>query len=96
MTEANPTRPSLAWKMGLLMPLAAAFVLLAISWRQTELNARLQLTTLGNLLVAVAIAAQGLYWTLARKSMAIGLTALIVGCVLFGFGLHTVLRAFGL
>lgn len=96
MSEANPTRPSVAWRIGLLTPLAVALVLVAISWQQTDLNARLRWMTLGNLFVAVGIAAQGLYWIVARKSLAIGLGALMVGCVVFGFGLHTVLRVFGL
>jgi hypothetical protein len=64
--------------------------------RQTDLHAEVRLTTIGNLMVSVGIAMQGVYWLIARKSLGAGITILVFGSVLFGFGLHTLLRVFGL
>ena len=89
-------RAGLGWRLALLIPMAVAFALLLIARRQTDLQVEVRLTTLGNLSVSAGITMQGLYWILTKKSLAIGIMALMVGSIVFGFGLHTLLRVFGL
>ena len=89
-------RASLGWRFALLIPMAVALALLLMARRHTDLQAEVRLTTLGNLSVSAGITMQGLYWILAKKSLGIGIMALMVGCTVFGFGLHTLLRVFGL
>lgn len=96
MKEPSTARVALRWKVALLSPMAVALVTLVAASRQSQLQDEIRLTTLGNLFVAGGIAAQGLYYLLARKSLAMGVTALMVGSALFGFGLHTLLRVLGL
>ncbi len=96
MENTSRQRPSWSWMLALLSPMALALALLAASSQQNDLHDKILLTTIGNLMVAVGIAMQGVYWLVARKSLAIGITALVVGSVLFGFGLHTLLRVLGL
>ncbi len=96
MENTSPIRASLPWKFTLLSPMAVALALLVTATRQTNLHDEIELTTIGNLMVAVGIAAQGIYWLIARKSIGVGITALVIGSVLFGFGLHTLLRVLGL
>jgi hypothetical protein len=96
MENTSTQRASLPWKFALLSPMAVALALLLTASRQANLHDEVRLTTIGNLMVAVGIAAQGFYWLIARKSQAIGISALVAGSVLFGFGLHTLLRVLGL
>lgn len=96
MENTSTQRPSLPWKLALLSPMAVALALLVASSRQSDLHNEIRLTTIGNLMVAVGIAMQGVYWLVARKSLAVGITALVVGSVLFGFGVNTLLRVLGL
>lgn len=96
MEPTASTRASLGWKLALLLPMAVALGLLLMARQQTDLHAENRLTILGNLSVSAGITLQGLYWILARKSLAVGIPALMVGCIVLGFGLHTLLRAFGL
>lgn len=96
MEKAKTTHASPAWALALLSPMAVALVLLLTASRQPNLHDEVRLTTIGNLLVAVGLAMQGLYWLIARKSLAIGVTSLVIGSVLFGFGMHTLLRVLGL
>ena len=94
--EHTSARATLPWKIALLGPMAAALALLWMSSRQTNLQDEIRLMTIGNLLVAMGIAMQGVYWLKERKSLVIGVTALVTGSVVFGFGLHTLLRILGL
>ena len=96
MESTGTVRASLPWKFALLSPMAIALALMVTAMRQTNVQDEVRLTTIGNLLLAVGIALQGVYWLVARKSLSIGITALVVGSVLFGFGLHTLLRVLGL
>ena len=95
MENTNRVRARLPWTLALLSPMAVALALMVIGSRQPDLHDKVRLTTLANLLVAVGIALQGLYWLLARKSLAVGISALVTGSVLFGFGLNTLLRVLG-
>ena len=95
MENTSTQRASLPWKIALLSPMAGALALVVTASRQANVHDEVLLTTIGNLLLAVGIALQGGYWLVARKSQAVGMTALVVGSVLFGFGLNTLLRALG-
>ena len=81
---------SLAWKLALLLPLAAAVVLQLISHRQTDLRAGVKLSTIGNIFLSVSLIAQSLY--LMRKSTRWGIMLLIFSSAVLGFGLHVLLR----
>jgi|SRR6476646_10790831 len=96
MKNASPIRASLPRKVALLSPMAVALALLLTASRQTNLHDEVRLEMIGNLLVGVGIAMQGVYWLVARKSLGMGITFLVIGSVLVGFGLHTLLRVFGL
>ena len=96
MQGNTKARVSVPWKVAVFAPLAAALAVLILASRQSELHHEIGLATIGNLLVALGIATQGVYWIVVRKSNGLGITALIIGSVLFGFGLHTLLRTFGL
>ena len=96
MEPTSAARAPLPWKIALLSPMAIALAVLLTASRQTNLHDEIRLMTIGNLLVAVGIAMQGLYWLMARKSLATGVTAILTGSVLFWFGLHTLLRILGL
>lgn len=96
MKNPSTARVSLPWKFALLSPMAVALATLVAASRQSQLHDEIRLTTVGNLFVAVGITAQGLYYLLVRKSPAMGVTALMVGSAVFGFGLHTLLRVLGL
>ena len=96
MENTSTARASLPWKLALLSPMAVAVALAVAAMRQTNVQDEVRLTTLANLMVAAGIALQGVYWLVARKSLAIGISALVIGSVLFGFGLHTLLRVLGL
>ena len=96
MENTSPIRASLPWKFALLSPMAVALALVVTATRQTNLHDEIRLTTIGNLMLAVGLAMQGVYWLVARKSLAVGITFTVVGSALFGFGLHTLLRVLGL
>ena len=95
--QATTTRPTvpLGWKLGLLTPFAAALLILLLSSRQAGLHTKVELTVIGNLLVAVGLAAQGVYWIIRGRQTGLGIFSLTVGSTLFGFGLHTLLRVLG-
>ena len=96
MQVNTTTRVSVPWKLVLFTPMAAAFAVLVLASRQAELHHEIGLATIGNLLVALGIAMQGVYWIIVRKSNGIGIMAVVIGSLLFGFALHTLLRTFGL
>jgi len=96
MENTSTARASLPWKLALLGPMAVALALLVTASRQSNVHDEMRLSTVGNLMVAVGIALQGVYWLVSRKSPAFGITILVIGSVLFGFGLHTLLRVLGL
>jgi hypothetical protein len=83
---------SLGWKLVFFVPLAVALVLLLIWSMQTNLHPGIKLPIIGNILVAVSLIAQGVYWILVRKWTGWGIVALIVASTVLGFGLHTLLR----
>ncbi|HET6932975.1 MAG TPA: hypothetical protein VFI45_21805 [Candidatus Acidoferrum sp.] len=87
-TESAST--SLAWKLALLLPLAAAVVLLLVSYRQTDLRLGVKLSMIGNIFLSVSMLAQSLY--LMRKSTRWGIILLIFSSAVLGFGLHALLR----
>lgn len=84
------------WKLGFFVPLAVALMLIAMSTRQSGLHRQVELSTIGNLCGTVSIVVQGVYWIVGRKQTALGILFVIVGSVTFGFGLHVLLRAFGI
>jgi hypothetical protein len=82
---------SLAWKLALLFPLAAAVVLQLVSYRQTDLRMGVKLSMIGNIFLSVSMIVQSLY--LMRKSTRSGIILPIFSSAVLGFGLHALLRS---
>lgn len=82
---------SLAWKLALLLPLAAAVVLQLVSYRQPDLRVGVKLSMIGNIFLSVSMIAQSSY--LMRKSTRWGIILLIFSSAVLAFGLHALLRS---
>jgi hypothetical protein len=83
---------SLGWRLLVLLPLAAGVVLGVISAKQTAGHAEIELLTIANLCVNVALIALGVYWIAVKKLTGSGILILIVSSTVVGFGLHVLLR----
>jgi hypothetical protein len=83
---------SLGWRLLFLLPLAAGVVLGVISAKQTGGHAQIELLTIANLCVNVALVALGIHWIVVKKLTGLGFLMLIVSSRVVGFGLHTLLR----
>ncbi len=75
-----------------LLPLAAGVVLGVLSAKQSGGHAEIELLTIANLCVNVALIALGVYWIAVKKLTGLGILMLIVSSTLVGFGLHVLLR----
>jgi hypothetical protein len=85
-------RVSLGWKLLILVPLAAGVVLGVTSARQTGAHAEIQLLTIANLCMNIALIALGVHWIVVKKLTGLGILMLIVSSMVVGFGLHVLLR----
>ena len=83
---------SLGWRLLIFLPLAVALVLLVMSSRQTDLHAKIELQTLGNMFVEVSLIAMGVYQIVVRRLTGSGIFLLIFASAVLGFSLHTLLR----
>jgi hypothetical protein len=90
-TTSSP-RVSLGWKLLILVPLAAGVVLGVISSRQTGAHVEIQLLTIADLCINVALIALGVHWIVVKKLTGLGILMLIVSSMVVGFGLHVLLR----
>ena len=90
-TTSSP-KVFLGWKLLILVPLAAGVVLGVISGRQTGPHAEIQLLTIANLCINVALIALGVHWIVVKKLTGLGMLMLIVSSMVVGFGLHVLLR----
>jgi hypothetical protein len=90
-TTSSP-RVSLGWKLLILVPLAASVVLGVISSRQTGAQVEIQLLTIANLCINVALIALGVHWIAVKKLTGLGILMVIVSSMVGGFGLHVLLR----
>jgi hypothetical protein len=92
--ESTPSSRSvsLGWKLLVLLPLAAGVVLGVISAKRTGGHAEIELLTIANLCVNVALVALGVYWIVVKKLTGLGILMLIVSSTVVGFGLHSLLR----
>jgi hypothetical protein len=63
---------SLGWRLLALLPLAAGVVLGVISPKQTGRLAEIELLTVANLCVNVALIALGVYWIVVKKLTGLG------------------------
>jgi hypothetical protein len=90
-TTSSP-RVSLGWKLLILVPLAAGVVLGVISPRQTGAHVEIQLLTIADLCINVALIALGVHWIVVKKLTGLGILMLIVSSMVVGFGLHVLLR----
>ncbi len=88
----NSPKVSLGWKLLILVPLAAGVMLGVISARQTGAHAEIQLLTIANLCINVALIALGVHWIVVKKLTGLGILMLIVSSMVVGFGLHVLLR----
>lgn len=76
----------------MLLPLAAGVALGVISAQQAGGHAEIELLTIANLCVNVALIALGVHWIVMKKLTGLGILMLIVSSTVVGFGLHTLLR----
>jgi len=88
----NSPKVSLGWKLLILVPLAAGVMLGVISARQTGAHVEIQLLTIANLCINVALIALGVHWIVVKKLTGLGILMLIVSSMVVGFGLHVLLR----
>lgn len=76
----------------ILVPLAAGVVLGVISAGQTGAHAEIQLLTIANLCMNIALIALGVHWIVVKKLTGLGILMLIISSMVVGFGLHVLLR----
>jgi hypothetical protein len=87
LTYLSPT----SWKLLVFVPMAAALVPMVMGSTETSMHRRNELFILANLSVSVGIIAQGAYLVVAKKRTWLGLTIVIVGALVLGFGLYVLL-----
>ena len=88
LTYLSPT----SWKLLIFVPMVAAVVPMVMGSTETDMHRRSELFILANLAVSVGIIAQGAYLVVAKKRKGSGLTIVIVGALVLGFGLYVLLR----
>ncbi len=88
LTDLSPMR----WRLLAFVPMAAALVLLVMGSTETDMHRRSELFILANVSVSVGIIAQGAYLVVAKKRTWPGLSVVIAGAVVLGFGLYVLLR----
>jgi hypothetical protein len=91
-STTGPRSVSLVWSLLLLLPLASGVVLGVISAKQAGGHAQIELLTIANLCVNVALIALGVHWIVVKKLTGLGIFMLILSSTVVGFGLHTLLR----
>jgi hypothetical protein len=74
------------------VPLAVALFLMLIGSRQSDPHWSSVLVSLGGLFTNISIIGQGVFLIVVKKRTGMGITTLILGATVLGFGLHVLLR----
>jgi hypothetical protein len=82
----------MSWRLLAFVFMAAALVPLVMGSTESDMHRRSELFLLANCSVSVGIVAQGAYLAVAKKQTWPGLSIVIVGALVLGFGLYVLLR----
>ena len=85
-------RLPLGWKLAFFIPMAIALVLILFSQNETDLHRKIGLTIVANIFGVVSLISHSVYWIVAKKRTALGISLLIFMSAVLGFGLNVLLR----